>query len=70
MKNSMKFKGCEFRLRPRFNHLEFEVEGTQGHAIGKLTVGECLELGKYLMDAYYSRTLRAAADAQDAKVEE
>lgn len=68
MRTSIKFKGCEFRFRPRFSYLEFEVTGTQGRATGKLTASECLELGKVLMDAYYARTFRPEAGSQeDAK---
>ena len=65
MKTSIKFKGCEFRFRPAFSHLAFEVHGTTGRAIGKLTASDCLELGKFLMDAYYSRSFRPDAGSQD-----
>jgi hypothetical protein len=58
MKTSMKFKGCEFRFRPHFSHLEFEVTGTAGRATGKLTSNDCLQLGKFLMDAYYARMVK------------
>ena len=68
MRTSIKFKGCEFRFRPRFSYLEFEVNGMQGRATGRLTASECLELGKVLMDAYYARTFRPEASSQeDAK---
>lgn len=71
MRTSIKFKGCEFRFRPRFSYLEFEVIGTEGRATGKLTASDCLELGKILMDAYYARTLRAEAGApDDAKLDQ
>jgi len=66
MKSSIKFKGCEFRFRPRFSYLEFEVTGTQGRATGKLTASDCLELGKIFMDAYYARTFRPDAESPDA----
>jgi hypothetical protein len=59
VKSVMKFKGCEFRFRPHFTHLEFEVNSTSGRAICKLTTNECLELGKFFMDAYYARAIKA-----------
>jgi hypothetical protein len=58
MRTSMKFKGCEFRFRPHFTHLEFEVTGAEGHASGRLTANDCLELGKFFMDAYYARAIK------------
>jgi hypothetical protein len=66
MKTSIKFKGCEFRFRPHFSHLEFEVHGTSGRATGKLTPSDCLELGKFLMDAYYAHAFRPDAGSEDA----
>jgi hypothetical protein len=59
MKSLLKFKSCEFRFRPHFTHLEFEVSGPGGRATGKLTANDCLELGKFLMDAYYARAVRS-----------
>jgi len=61
----MKFKGGEFRFKQRFSHIEFDVSGVEGRAIGKLTANDCLVLGKYLMDAYYSRTFRPKGAGED-----
>jgi hypothetical protein len=54
MKASIKFKGGEFRFKPHFNQIEFEVSGNEGRATGKLTMNDCLALGKHLMDIYYT----------------
>lgn len=58
MHASVKFKGGEFRFKPHFNHIEFEVTGVEGRATGKLTTNDCLALGKHLMDIYYARAMR------------
>jgi len=71
MKASTKFAGGEFRFKPHFNHIEFEVSGTQGRATGKLTTNDCLALGKHLMDIYYSRVVHqqksSGANAESAE---
>ncbi|HXW50761.1 MAG TPA: hypothetical protein VEJ41_02120 [Candidatus Acidoferrales bacterium] len=58
MKASIKFKGGEFRFRPHFSNIEFDVTGMEGRATGRLTTNDCLALGKHLMDIYYARTMR------------
>lgn len=58
MKASIKFKGGEFRFRPHFSNIEFDVTGTEGRAKGRLTTNDCLALGKHLMDIYYARAMR------------
>jgi hypothetical protein len=71
MKASIKFKGGEFRFKPHFNNIEFEVSGTDGRATGKLTMNDCLALGKHLMDIYYSSVVLqqegSAAKAESAE---
>jgi len=58
MKTTLKCKGGEFRFKPHFNHIEYEVIGVQGHASGRLTPNDCMALGKQLMDMYYARAMR------------
>jgi hypothetical protein len=58
MKTALKFKGGDFRFKPHFNQIEFEILGVEGRATGRLTLNDCLSLGKYLMDVYYSRAMR------------
>lgn len=71
MKASIKFKGGEFRFKPHFSHIEFDVSGSEGRATGKLTTNDCLTLGKHLMDIYYARAVReqevADVDAEPAE---
>ena len=64
MKASIKFKGGEFRFRPHFSYIEFEVSGTEGRATGKLTANDCFALGKHLMDIYYARAIRQQENSE------
>ncbi len=66
MKTSVKFKGGEFRFKPHFSYIEFDVSGTDGRATGKLTANDCLALG-HLMDIYYSRAMRQPGADGDAE---